>query len=77
MQLDVLRELQRRGGFVYEIFPGAQASDAWQRQRDQHSRAKWSFARVPHDVSRMTVHKYLTPRTPTEEPGADARIREF
>jgi hypothetical protein len=40
MQLDVLRELQRRGRFFYEMFPGARASDAWQRQRDQHEQGE-------------------------------------
>ena len=34
MQLEVLRELQRRGRFFYEMFPGAKVSDDWQRQRD-------------------------------------------
>ena len=34
MQLEVLRELQERGRFFYEMFPGAQVSDDWQRQRD-------------------------------------------
>jgi hypothetical protein len=35
MELDVLRELQERGRFFWEMFPGAKASDEWQRQRDQ------------------------------------------
>jgi hypothetical protein len=34
MQLEVLRELQRRGRFFYEMFPGAKSSDDWQRQHD-------------------------------------------
>jgi hypothetical protein len=34
MQLKVLRELQKRGRFFDEMFPGAQVSDDWQRQRD-------------------------------------------
>ena len=34
MQPDVLRELQQRGRLFYEMFPGAKASDEWQRQRD-------------------------------------------
>ena len=43
MQLDVLCELfQRRGRFFYEMFPGAMASDAWQRQRDQHEHSEMS-----------------------------------
>ena len=34
MQPEVLRQLQRRGRFFYEMFPGAKASDERQRQRD-------------------------------------------
>jgi hypothetical protein len=34
MQLEVRRELQKRGRFFYEMFPGAKASEDWQRQRD-------------------------------------------
>lgn len=34
MQREALRELQRRGRFFYEMFPGAKASEDWQRQRD-------------------------------------------
>ena len=34
MQPEVLRQLQQRGRFFYEMFPGAKASDDWQRQRD-------------------------------------------
>jgi hypothetical protein len=35
MELEVLREFQRRGRFFYEMFPGAKASDGWQRHRDR------------------------------------------
>jgi hypothetical protein len=38
MEFDVLRELQERGRFFWEMFPGARASDAWQRQREQIER---------------------------------------
>ena len=38
MELDVLRELQERGRFFWEMFPGARASDAWQRQRERIER---------------------------------------
>jgi hypothetical protein len=38
MELDVLREVQERGRFFWEMFPGAKASDAWQRQREQMER---------------------------------------
>jgi hypothetical protein len=38
MELDALRELQERGRFFWEVFPGANASDAWQRQREQIER---------------------------------------
>ena len=33
MEFDVLRDLQDRGRFFWEMFPGAKASDEWQRQR--------------------------------------------
>lgn len=35
MELDILRDLQDRGRFFWEVFPGAQASDDWHRQRGQ------------------------------------------
>lgn len=35
MDFEVLGELQQRGRFFYEMFPGAKASDEWQRHRDQ------------------------------------------
>jgi hypothetical protein len=35
MELAILRELQERGRFFWEMFPGAKASDEWQRQREQ------------------------------------------
>ena len=35
MEIDVLRELQERGRFFWEMFPGAKASDEWQQQREQ------------------------------------------
>ena len=38
MELDVLRDLQERGRFFWEMFPGAQASDEWHRQRGQIER---------------------------------------
>jgi hypothetical protein len=38
MELDILRDLQDRGRFFWEIFPGAQASDEWHRQRGQIER---------------------------------------
>lgn len=38
MDLETLRELQQRGRFFYEMFPGAKASEEWQRHRDQMDR---------------------------------------
>jgi hypothetical protein len=35
MDFEVLREFQQRGRFFYEMFPGAKASDEWQRHRDR------------------------------------------
>ena len=34
MQLEVLSELQRRGRFFCEMFPGAKVSYEWERQRE-------------------------------------------
>ena len=34
MRFEVLQELQRRGRFFFEMFPGAKVSDDWQRHRD-------------------------------------------
>jgi hypothetical protein len=31
MDLEALRELQQRGRFFYEMFPGAKASEEWKR----------------------------------------------
>ena len=38
MELDILRDLQNRGRFFWEMFPGAQASDEWYRQRGEIER---------------------------------------
>ena len=38
MEPEVLRELQGRGRFFWEMFPGAEASDDWQRQSEQLER---------------------------------------
>ena len=35
MDAEMLRDLQQRGRFFYEMFPGAKASDEWQRHRDR------------------------------------------
>ena len=35
MTADELRELQDRGRFFYEMFPGAKAAEEWNRQRDR------------------------------------------
>jgi hypothetical protein len=35
MDADLLRELQDRGRFFYERFPGASAADDWSRERDR------------------------------------------
>jgi hypothetical protein len=47
MKLDVLRELQSRGCFFYEMFPGVKASDAWQRQRDQREQREMATGPRP------------------------------
>jgi hypothetical protein len=33
MDIEMLRELQPRGRFFYEMFPGAKAAQEWQRHR--------------------------------------------
>jgi hypothetical protein len=35
MDAELLRELQDRGRFFYERFPGASAADDWRRERDR------------------------------------------
>ncbi len=35
MNAETLRELQDRGRFFYQNFPGAAAADEWMRQRDR------------------------------------------
>ena len=47
MDLERLRELQQRGRFFYEMFPGAKAAEEWQRHRDQ-------LERVHEDESRSS-----------------------
>ena len=74
MPLDVLRELQRRGRFFCECSPARRRRTRGSGNALSTSRAKWPFD--AHDLRRMTVHKDLAPKTPTEELG-DARIREF
>jgi len=38
MDAELLRELQERGRFFYERFPGASAADDWRRERDRTER---------------------------------------
>jgi hypothetical protein len=38
MDLEIIRELQQRGRFFYEMFPGAKVAEEWQRHRDQLER---------------------------------------
>jgi hypothetical protein len=68
MQLDVPRELQRRRRFFYEMLPPRRRRTRGSGDVISTSRAKWPFARDPHDLRRMTVHKDLAPRTATEDP---------
>ena len=66
MQLDVLSELQRRHIF-HEMFPGAKASDAWQRQRDEHEQREMAFARSRPEAD--AGPRGLGTEDSTEEPG--------
>jgi hypothetical protein len=47
MQPEVLRELQERGRFFWEMFPGAKVADEWQRQRDQLERLEETSGEQP------------------------------
>ena len=57
MDLDTLRELQQRGRFFYEMFPGASASEEWLQHRDQlerehdHSHSSPAATNEPSDKS--------------------------
>ena len=58
MDLETLRELQQRGRFFYEMFPGAKAAEEWLRHRDQlerehghHSRSSPATATTPTEKS--------------------------
>ena len=58
MDLEMLREFQQRGRLFYEMFPGAKASEEWQRHRDQlerehghHSRSSPATATTPTEKS--------------------------
>jgi hypothetical protein len=44
MNAETLRELQDRGRFFYENFPGAAAADEWWRQRDRLDKKKADIA---------------------------------
>ena len=46
MDLETLRELQQRGRFFYEMFPGAKASEEWLRHRDQLERQHAHHSRL-------------------------------
>jgi len=46
MEPEVLRELQGRGRFFWEMFPGAKASNDWQRQSEQLERDEKSVGGV-------------------------------
>jgi hypothetical protein len=47
MEPEVLRELQGRGRFFWEMFPGAKASNDWQRQSEQLERDEKSVGGRP------------------------------
>jgi hypothetical protein len=54
MDLDRLREFQRRGRFFSDMFPGAKASEKWLAHRDQlerdHERpGRWSPAATTNE----------------------------
>lgn len=53
MRPDVLRELQKRGRFFWEIFPGAKAADEWQRRREQLERLEETSGEQPTQVVRL------------------------
>ena len=73
MQLDVLRELQRRGRFFCEVFPGAKASDAWQRRRDEHEHSEMApGSRRSRFEADDRPQQDLAPRTPSDEVSGDA-----
>jgi hypothetical protein len=44
MNAETLRELQDRGRFFYQNFPGAAAADEWRRQRDRLDEKKTNTA---------------------------------
>lgn len=53
MQPDVLRELQERGRFFWEMFPGAKMADEWQRQGQQLERFEEISGERPDQVVRV------------------------
>jgi hypothetical protein len=55
MELDVLREVQDRGRFFWEMFPGAKASDAWQRQREQMERKEKTASSIEEEDDALAV----------------------
>ena len=55
MDLEMLRELQQRGRFFWEMFPGAKASDGWQRHHDQMEHERQHHAQsLPSDTTDQT-----------------------
>jgi hypothetical protein len=54
MELETLQELQRRGRFFYEMFPGGKASEEWERHRDQLEREKERKRSVPSTAGDQT-----------------------
>jgi hypothetical protein len=78
MNLDLLRELQSRGRSFYEMFPGAKASDAWQRQRNEREQREMATGRRPSQPE-ADDRPQQGPGTEDSNLGtrADARVREF
>ena len=55
MQAETLSEIQKRGRFFSESFPGTKASDEWQRHREQLQETESTVSR-----QRRTLHSLST-----------------
>lgn len=62
MTADQLRELQERGRFFYERFPGAAAAEEWKRFRDASEQEQT-------DTSESPAHTFDTASTSSTVPG--------
>jgi hypothetical protein len=63
MNAETLRELQNRGKFFYQTFPGAAAADEWTRHRDRFDEKNTNTAESGDESSGILEEAAPSPLT--------------